>query len=217
MLKREIIRISLELKQIKLLLKNNIEIHNNSGQVADTVQGNQIQINNTYLSIPSKSLKDYDKDIFVQSGILAKQTKKALAIFVFSLYLILVSSLFSAFKTEISEIELKYFIFYVYLFIMISLIFFSIIYLFVYYKNRAILKIENDKLTLSLEWKKELILIEYKDIRGYLIEKNFLDLGANFFIYKINELNPSMTFQVVSVHQIIAIEELLKNKLIETK
>lgn len=187
------------------------------GQIAQTVQGNQIQINNTYLSIPSKSLKDYDKDIFVQSGILAKQTKKALAIFVFSLYLILVSSLFSAFKTEISEIELKYFIFYVYLFIMISLIFFSIIYLFVYYKNRAILKIENDKLTLSLERKKELILIEYKYIRGYLIEKNFLDLGANFFIYKINELNPSMTFQVVSVHQIIAIEELLKNKLIETK
>jgi hypothetical protein len=184
------------------------------GQIAQTVQGNQIQINNTYLSIPSKSLKDYDKDIFVQSEILAKQTKKALAIFVFSLYLILVSSLFSAFKTEISEIELKYFIFYVYLFIMISLIFFSIIYLFVYYKNRAILKIENDKLTLSLEWKKELILIEYKYIRGYLIEKNFLDLGANFFIYKINELNPSMTFQVVSVHQIIAIEELLKNKLI---
>ena len=187
------------------------------GQIAQTVQGNQVQINSTYLSIPSKSLKDYDKDIFVQSEILAKQTKKALAIFVFSLYLILVSSLFSAFKTEISEIELKYFIFYVYLFIMISLIFFSIIYLFVYYKNRAILKIENDKLTLSLEWKKELILIEYKDIRGYLIEKNFLDLGANFFIYKINELNPSMKFQVVSVHQIIAIEELLKNKLIETK
>ncbi len=187
------------------------------GQIAQTVQGNQIQINNTYLSIPSKSLKDYDKDIFVQSEIIAKQTKKALAIFVFSLYLILVSSLFSAFKTEISEIELKYFVFYVYLFIMISLIFFSIIYLFVYYKNRAILKIENDKLTLSLEWKKELILIEYKYIRCYLIEKNFLDLGANFFIYKINELNPSMTFQVVSVHQIIAIEELLKNKLIETK
>ena len=187
------------------------------GQIAQTVQGNQVQINSTYLSIPSKSLKDYDKDIFVQSGILAKQTKKALAIFVSTLYLILVSSLFSAFKTEISEIELKYFIFYVYLFIMISLIFFSIIYLFVYYKNRAILKIENDKLTLSLEWKKELILIEYKYIRGYLIEKNFLDLGANFFIYKINELNPSMKFQVVSVHQIIAIEELLKNKLIETK
>ena len=187
------------------------------GQIAQTVQGNQVQINSTYLSIPSKSLKDYDKDIFVQSEILAKQTKKALAIFVFSLYLILVSSLFSAFKTEIGEIELKYFIFYVYLFIMISLIFFSIIYLFVYYKNRAILKIENDKLTLSVERKKELILIEYKDIRGYLIEKNFLDLGANFFIYKINELNPSMTFQVVSVHQIIAIEELLKNKLIETK
>ena len=187
------------------------------GQIAQTVQGNQVQINSTYLSIPSKSLKDYDKDIFVQSGILAKQTKKALAIFVSTLYLILVSSLFSAFKTEIGEIELKYFIFYVYLFIMISLIFFSIIYLFVYYKNRAILKIENDKLTLSLEWKKELILIEYKYIRGYLIEKNFLDLGANFFIYKINELNPSMTFQVVSVHQIIAIEELLKNKLIETK
>lgn len=187
------------------------------GQIAQTVQGNQVQINSTYLSIPSKSLKDYDKDIFVQSGILAKQTKKALAIFVSTLYLILVSSLFSAFKTEIGEIELKYFIFYVYLFIMISLIFFSIIYLFVYYKNRAILKIENDKLTLSVERKKELILIEYKDIRGYLIEKNFLDLGANFFIYKINELNPSMTFQVVSVHQIIAIEELLKNKLIETK
>ncbi|MDD3264169.1 MAG: hypothetical protein PHT94_04730 [Candidatus Nanoarchaeia archaeon] len=185
------------------------------GQIAQTVQGNQIQINNTYLSVPSKSLKDYDKEIFVQSGILAKQTKKALAIFVFTFYLILVTSLFSTFKTEIGEIELKYFIFYVYLFIMISLIFFSIIYLFVYYKNRAILKIENDKLTLSLEWKKELILIEYKDIRGYLIEKNFLDLGANFFIYKINELNPSMTFQVVSVHQIIAIEELLKNKLIE--
>ena len=74
-------------------------------------------------------------------------------------------------------------------------------------------------------YEKELIKItkikalqgEYKDIRGYLIEKNFLDLGANFFIYKINELNPSMKFQVVSVHQIIAIEELLKNKLIETK
>ena len=32
------------------------------GQIAQTVQGNQVQINSTYLSIPSKSLKDYDKD-----------------------------------------------------------------------------------------------------------------------------------------------------------
>ena len=40
-----------------------------------------------------------------------------------------------------------------------------------YYKNRANLKIENDKLTLFLKWKKELKIIEYKNIRGYLIEK----------------------------------------------
>ena len=47
MLKREITKIILELKQIKLFLKNknSIEVDDNTGQVAGTVQGNQIQNN----------------------------------------------------------------------------------------------------------------------------------------------------------------------------
>ena len=64
MLKREITKIILELKQIKLLLKNknSIEVDDNTGQIASTVQGNQIQYN--YFGYRSFiPLTNYDKNI----------------------------------------------------------------------------------------------------------------------------------------------------------
>ncbi|MDN5104136.1 hypothetical protein O8C79_02360 [Aliarcobacter butzleri] len=216
MLRREITRIALELKQIKLLLKNNIKIDNNSGQVAGTVQGDQNQINNNYFSIPCKALKNYDKDISVQSGIFTNQKKKLLIALIFALLFLFIGWFLSYYKTETGEIRIYSFI----LHSMVVSIFFTLVYFlifsFVYYINRAILKIENDKLTLFLELKKELKIIEYKDIRGYLIEKNFLNLGANFFIYKIDEINPFIRFNVTSIHEMIAIEELLKHQMNET-
>ncbi|WP_323669291.1 hypothetical protein [Aliarcobacter butzleri] len=181
------------------------------GQIAQTVQGNQIQIINNYFSIPSKALKDYDKDIFVQSGVLTSQKKKLLIALIFGLLFLSIGYFLPFYKTETGEIIINSFIFYSLVIILIC----SIIFSLVYYINRAKLKIENDKLTLFLWWKKKHKIIEYKDIRGYLIEKNFLDLGANFFIYKIDEINPFIRFNVTSIHEMIAIEELLKHQINE--
>lgn len=181
------------------------------GQIAQTVQGNQIQIINNYFSIPSKALKDYDKDISVQSGIFTNQKKKLLIALIFALLFLFIGYFLRYYKTETGEIIIYFFIFYSLVIILIC----SIIFSLVYYINRAKLKIENDKLTLFLWWKKKHKIIEYKDIRGYLIEKNFLDLGANFFIYKIDEINPFIRFNVTSIHEMIAIEELLKHQINE--
>ncbi|MCG3681011.1 hypothetical protein [Aliarcobacter butzleri] len=185
------------------------------GQIAQTVQGNQIQIINKYFSIPSKALKDYNKDISVQSGVLTNLKKKLLIALIFALLFLFIGYFLRYYKTETGEIIINSFI----LHSMVVSIFFILVYFlifpFVYYKNRAKLKIENDKLTLFLKLKKELKIIEYKDIRGYLIEKNFLDLGASFFIYKIDEINPFIRFNVTSIHEMIAIEELLKHQINE--
>ena len=181
------------------------------GQIAQTVQGNQIQIINNYFSIPSKALKDYNKDISIQSGIFTNQKKKLLIALIFALFFLFIGYFLRYYKTETGEIIIYSFIFYSLVIILIC----SIIFSLVYYINRAKLKIENDKLTLFLWWKKKHKIIEYKDIRGYLIEKNFLDLGANFFIYKIDEINPFIRFNVTSIHEMIAIEELLKHQINE--
>ena len=63
MLKREITKIILELKQIKLLLKNknSIEVDDNTGQIASTVQGNQIQ-NNNYLFTQNRKIIEFKYD-----------------------------------------------------------------------------------------------------------------------------------------------------------
>ncbi|MDN5109557.1 hypothetical protein PJV99_05370 [Aliarcobacter butzleri] len=185
------------------------------GQIAQTVQGNQIQIINNYFSIPSKVLKDYNKDISVRSGIFTNQKKKLLIALIFALLFLFIGYFLRYYKTETGEIIIYSFTFYSLVISIFLILICSIIFSLVYYINRAKLKIENDKLTLFLWWKKEHKIIEYKDIRGYLIEKNFLDLGANFFIYKIDEINPFIRFNVTSIHEMIAIEELLKHQINE--
>lgn len=185
------------------------------GQIAQTVKGNQIQIINNYFSIPSKALKDYDKDISVQSGIFTNQKKKLLIALIFALLFLFIGWFLSYYKTETGEIRIYSFIPHSMVVSIFFILVYFLIFLFVYYINRAILKIENDKLTLFLKLKKELKIIEYKDIRGYLIEKDFLGFGASFFIYKVNEIEPYMSFKIISIHTLIAIEELLKHQINE--
>lgn len=54
--------------------------------------------------------------------------------------------------------------------------------------------------------------IEYKNIRSFLMEKNLF--SYSFFIYEIDKIEPIFKFKVYSIHEALAIEELLKSKLI---
>ncbi|MDN5070449.1 hypothetical protein O8C76_05325 [Aliarcobacter butzleri] len=225
MLRREITRIALELKQIKLLLKNNIKIDNNSGQVAGTVQGDQNQINNNYsLNTFNKPLKNYNEPIKVKSKSIIYKTSFysewfakflfyfGIAITLFNLpYLLQI--LFSIFNYSFieNEIELK----------KLSLILFTIsFYIFIFYlaynlfkyqyiydRDYSELKIENDKLILN---NKE---IRFLEIRSFLKEKFMFNY--QFFIFEETKKEATIKFSTNETDTAIAIEELLKHQINE--
>lgn len=56
--------------------------------------------------------------------------------------------------------------------------------------------------------------LEYKNIRSFLMEKS--PFSYSFFIYEIDKIEPIFKFKVDSIHEALAIEELLKSKLSKT-
>ncbi|MFX4237545.1 hypothetical protein ACOL20_04400 [Aliarcobacter butzleri] len=200
--------------------KINIEIDDNSGQVASTVQGDQIQINNNYFSIPSKALKNYDKEILVHKIHFTRQVRITLFLIFFSIFLC--SILFFLFPYFISVAEdgkkiinFNKFLITAFMLLIICFAFYVLISVAYTEYNTLKLKIENDKLILSSK-RNEPKILEYENIRSFRLEKNILGFDTNFFIYKVNEIEPYMSFKIISIHTLIAIEELLKHQINES-
>ena len=202
MLKREITKIILELKQIKLLLKNknSIEVDDNTGQIASTVQGNQIQ--NNYFGYRSFiPLTNYDKNInarfikYTRREKIENSLKIIIPMFIMSIWINnLVSSLF---------------------FISLFAICFYFIIFFQIKKDKAYIKINENSLIFTRIKTQEIIEINFEDIRSFAMEWDFM--GYQFYIYPINEIEPKIQFSVDKIHAKLAIDELLSYKINNNK
>ena len=198
----EITKIILELKQIKLLLndKNNIEIDDNSGQVAGTVQGNQIQ--NNYFGYRSFiPLTNYDKNInarfikYTRREKIENSLKITIPMLIIAIWINnLAGSLF---------------------FISLFAICFYFIIFFQIKKDKAYIKINENSLIFTRIKTQEIIEINFEDIRSFAMEWDFM--GYQFYIYPINEIEPKIQFSVDKIHIKLAIEELLPNKINNNK
>ncbi|MCT7619154.1 hypothetical protein [Aliarcobacter butzleri] len=177
------------------------------GQIAQTVQGNQIQINNNY----SLNTFNYPPKKFPKDGIQTRFIFHTLRDKItFSVFLIIPILIVAIAILKLDANYLKWSMLYIILFVIyfISLTYFSI------KKFEAILKIEDDKLILNSikdETKNKEILL--KDIHSFLKEKDLL--GYQFFIYAKDEINPKFGFSFFSIHETIAVEELLKHEIDE--
>ena len=198
MLKKEITKIILELKQIKLFLKNknSIEVDDNTGQVAGTVQGNQIQ-NNYFLYRSFIPLTNYDKNINAR---FIKYTKK--------------EKIENSLKITIPMLIMAIWInnlagslFFISLF---AICFYFIIF-FQIKKDKAYIKINENSLIFTRIKTQEIIEINFEDIRSFNTEWDFM--GYQFYIYPINEIEPKIQFSVDTIHIKLAIEELLPYKI----
>ena len=198
MLKREITKIILELKQIKLLIKNknSIEVDDNRGQLAGTVQGNQIQ-NNYFLYRSFIPLTNYDKNINAR---FIKYTKK--------------EKIENSLKITIPMLIMAIWInnlagslFFISLF---AICFYFIIF-FQIKKDKAYIKINENSLIFTRIKTQEIIEINFEDIRSFNTEWDFM--GYQFYIYPINEIEPKIQFSVDTIHIKLAIEELLPYKI----
>ena len=202
MLKREITKIILELKQIKLFLKNknSIEVDDNKGQVAGTVQGNQIQ--NNYFGYRSFiPLTNYDKNInarfikYTRREKIENSLKIIIPMFIMSIWINnLAGSLF---------------------FISLFAICFYFIIFFQIKKDKAYIKINENSLIFTRIKTQEIIEINFEDIRSFTTEWDFM--GYQFYIYPKNEIEPKIQFSVDKIHAKLAIDELLSYKINNNK
>ena len=202
MLKREITKVISELKQIKLFLKNknSIEVDDNKGQVAGTVQGNQIQ-NNYFLYRSFIPLTNYDKNINAR---FIKYTKK--------------EKIENSLKITIPMLIMAIWInnlagslFFISLF---AICFYFIIF-FQIKKDKAYIKINENSLIFTRIKTQEIIEINFEDIRSFTTEWDFM--GYQFYIYPKNEIEPKIQFSVDKIHIKLAIEELLPYKINNNK
>lgn len=202
MLKSEITKIILELKQIKLFLKNknSIEIDNNIGQFSGTVQGNQIQ-NNFYGYRSFIPLTNYDKNINAR---FIKYTKKEK---IENSLKIIIPMFIMSFWIN----NLVYSLFFISLF---AICFYFIIF-FQIKKDKAYLKISEKSLIFTRIKTQEIIEINFEDIRSFTTEWDFM--GYQFYIYQKNEIEPKIQFSVDKIHIKLAIEELLPYKINDNK
>ena len=202
MLKREITKIILELKQIKLLLKNknSIEVDDNTGQIASTVQGNQIQ--NNYFGYRSFiPLTNYDKNInarfikYTRREKIENSLKITIPMLIIAIWINnLAGSLF---------------------FISLFAICFYFIIFFQIKKDKAYIKINENSLIFTRIKTQEIIEINFEDIRSFAMEWDFM--GYQFYIYPINEIEPKIQFSVDKIHIKLAIDELLSYKINNNK
>ena len=202
MLKREITKIISELKQIKLLIKNknSIKVDDNRGQVAGTVQGNQIQ--NNYFGYRSFiPLTNYDKNInarfikYTRREKIENSLKITIPMLIIAIWINnLAGSLF---------------------FISLFAICFYFIIFFQIKKDKAYIKINENSLIFTRIKTQEIIEINFEDIRSFAMEWDFM--GYQFYIYPKNEIEPKIQFSVDKIHIKLAIEELLPYKINNNK
>ncbi len=191
-------------------MKYNIHQGNNSRAGGRDFIENLTIYNGIY---PIKLLKNYDGEIAVQKISFTRQDKMTLFVILFSIFIIIISAILFPYFIVIMEdgtkiINIIDFLISTFMLLIICFAFYMLIYISIDYKNTSKLRLKNNQLSLIFKENvsKE---IKYKDIRFFRLEKNILGFGTNFFIYKINEIEPYLSFRIVSVHAVIAVEELL--------
>lgn len=185
------------LLEIRDLLENKkIEIDSNLGQVAGTIQGDQIQ-NNYYRYKSFIPLQNFNQEIEAR---IIKYTKREKIVNTLNIVIPMIILAIWIDNIVGSLFFLSCFSAFFYFFI-----------LFQIKKDKASLKINNNELILTNIKKSENTELKFEEIRSFAMEWDFL--GYQFFLYKEGEINPKMQFSVRTIHQKIAIEELLSYKL----
>lgn len=82
-------------------------------------------------------------------------------------------------------------------------------------KDKAYIRINDKSLIFTRIKTQETIKINFKDIRSFAMEWDFM--GYQFYIYPKNEIEPKIQFSVDKIHIKLAIEELLPHKINNNK
>lgn len=159
------------------------------------------QNNNFYSYNSFKPLKDFKGTIKAYKSFVIEKEKQLIA---FIIFLSVGSFLATLFPDSKDYKILSLFI----SFCSLSLLIFLILVISLFFSK---LEIEIDENYLSIDKNNNL---EYKNIRSFLMEKNLF--SYSFFIYEIDKIEPIFKFKVSSIHEALAIEELLKSKLSKT-
>ncbi|AXX84657.1 MULTISPECIES: hypothetical protein [Aliarcobacter] len=101
-------------------------------------------------------------------------------------------------------------------------IFITIISSFIYYllykkaknNNSGYLEIKDKSIIVNFDKKCENIELKFTEIRSFLLEKTMY--GYQFFIYLEDAIKPKTQFKTTDIHTALAIEELLKYKIMES-
>lgn len=173
-----------------------------------------IEVMHIYNSFKIKPLKNYNKDINVQKVFMNRHVKIPLLFLSFLMYFYILYALYRAFSLEqvfftehfsSKENSILIFIFLISYFIIFTLIklFFDAIVTFK-------LRILRDRLVLTSKSYKSKT-IKFENIRRFKLEKPILGLGSTkFFVYKVDEIQPTFSFSISCSHTVLAVEELLK-------
>ena len=100
-------------------------------------------------------------------------------------------------------------------FISLFAICFYFIIFFQIKKDKAYIRINDKSLIFTRIKTQETIKINFKDIRSFAMEWDFM--GYQFYIYPKNEIEPKIQFSVDKIHIKLAIEELLPYKINNNK
>lgn len=101
-------------------------------------------------------------------------------------------------------------------------IFITIISSFIYYllykkaknNNSGYLEIKDKSIIVNFDKKCENIELKFREIRSFLLEKTMY--GYQFFIYLEDAIKPKIQFKTTDIHTALAIEELLKYKIMKS-
>ncbi|MFX4219116.1 hypothetical protein ACOL3B_09495 [Aliarcobacter butzleri] len=182
------------------------------GQIAQAVQGDQIQINN-YSKKTFKSLINYDKKIKIKKQYTTKQERKV----IFRTLLVtafILPSLVIYFKGDdfIPDLFANYIYTYIFFFILFCFLLSPFYYIPSLIRKTGKLKINGDHLVFNFG-KKDTQIIYFKDIRSYIKENT--SIGFSFFIYPLDDIYPIVSFYVENIHEVDGIDTLLTNKINE--
>jgi hypothetical protein len=186
-------------RNIKILIQQNKEIKNSFVQTGENCQQIQTQNNfGSYNIVKPLVLNNKNNRFRVYDNIVNKTD-----VIYSSIAFFIIGSFFAKFIVGL-DIGIAFFkIVFTFIVGWILFIFFK---RFFGRKNYFILN--DDKVILDSE---KYIEMSYENIRSYFIEKALH--GYSIYLYKIDEVEPEIEFNIESIHHVNAIEEFLKYKL----
>lgn len=170
--------------------------------------GNINQQNNYFSQNIIKPLKEYKEKIAIKNISFIQRQKD------FIFFMMLFVLCFTLGNQVIFNLDIgQFFMLLFSILISFGLLFF--LYNMSNKKYEAYILIENERLIFKDLEKNKDIDVKYEDIRTILRSRYFTIFGFEyiFYIYVENQINPYIKFSDSSIHNIIAIEELIKNKI----